>query len=272
MSIKAEVSPDIGMIYSSFGATWGKKCRYFKRKDRNYVDYAAISAASAKRLKPDIHITLATDDDTLTLKEYPVFDNIMLITDSNPYPFSGRTNACINTPYDRTICIDVDTKVLHARFFEVFDILKKYDIAGVAEPSRHNTNGIANGNDGNILKQYNYIPTSFVEINAGMLCYNKNDKVLDAFRLWLDRYEQDAGRDTGRKIACNDQQSLRSVLWDCDLELYILPFEYNYRERNIVQNDKKTFKNTLMHHSRFAQDYDEALEWHKNMKRQFNSC
>lgn len=263
MSIKTEAIPDEGMIYASFGTSWGRKCRYFKRKDRSYADYAAFSAASAKRLKPDIHITLATDDDTLTLSDYPVFDNILLITDSNPYPFSGKINTCISTPYKRTIFIDVDTKIIHERFFEVFDILKKYDIAAVAEPGRHSTNGVDNGDDGGILKQYSYIPACFTTLNSGMICYNNSEKLLNAFRMWLDRYEQDSGRDTGRKIAEGDQQALWSVLWCCDLKLYVLPFEYNYRERDIVQNNIKMFKNTLMHHSRFAQDYDEALEWRK---------
>lgn len=267
MSLKVETIADVGLIYSSFGSSWGKKCRYFKRKDKSYADYAAISAASAKEVKPDIHITLATDDDALTLKDFPVFDNITHITNTNPYPFSGKIHTCINTPYNSTIFIDVDTNILHERFFDVLDILKKYDIAAVADPVRHNTNGVDNGDDGGILKQYNYIPTCFTELNSGMICYNKNEKVLDAFRLWLDRYERDSGKGTGKKIAPGDQLAFWSVLWDCDLKLYVLPFEYNYRERNIVQDNIKTFKNTLMHHSRFAQDYDEALKWKKDKNR-----
>lgn len=252
---------DQGMLYSSFGTSWGKKCRYFKRTDRDYVDYAMISAVSAKEHKPDIHITLATDDTTIDPNDVPMFDNILTITDLNEYPFSGKVQAMIQTPYTKTIAMDVDTKILHSRFFNTLDVLDHYELAAVREPDRLVTNGVENGDDGNQLKQYSYIPTCFTELNTGLLCYVNTQAIINMLKYWLQQYEEDMGCKTGRKIAPNDQQALRAAIWRHQPSLYVLPEEYNWRKRDIVRGGNKKYLHTLMHHSRFAQDYDEALEW-----------
>lgn len=115
-------------------------------------------------------------------------------------------------PYEQILFLDSDTYICDD-LTDIFDVLKKFDIAGTQAIGRQTL-------------QRDDIPASFPELHCGMLAVNNNWMVKSLFKMWFDIYKEKPG------YYGNDQPAMREALWyNPDIKLGILPFEYCFRFR-----------------------------------------
>jgi len=178
-----------------------------------YVRSAILSAESAKKhCGPELKIHIYTDD-VDKCKASGFFDSVERI--ENPHRRS-KVDYMGLTPFKKTLFLDADTRVV-ADFTDVFFLLEKYDVAMVHAMRRAHKNP----------RFWNIqLPYSFPQLNSGVFLYRKNDKVLEFLAKWKEAFHT-AG--IGK-----DQVTLRELLWLSDLNIYVLPPEYNVRYQKFV--------------------------------------
>jgi hypothetical protein len=189
MNKDTPVVSDIGVLYAATGS--------------RYVDEAAVSAVSLKKVMPGIKIHLYTD-----LDEVPeVFDAVSKIENPRLNCYD-KVLPMLNSPFEKTLFLDTDTYVC-SELSELFKILDRFDILACHIPIQG-----ANSIEG--------IPTSFPELNTGMVAFRKSEATQQFFERWLRLYEE-----MGHKA---DQPAFRRALWeDRNIQSYQLPYEYNLR-------------------------------------------
>lgn len=110
---------------------------YVATQSDRYIEEAALSAESAKRHAPDLPVTLFTDRPAQP-RGIACFDNVVPI----PGAIAGdaRANAMINrftglerTPYERTLYLDTDARVVSSDVAALFGLLDEYDLALVED-------------------------------------------------------------------------------------------------------------------------------------------
>lgn len=177
---------------------------------KKYIDLAIQSAWSIRRSNPQINIHLFADwqaqgyEFQRSCEPFSSVENV-----SDPHYRSKVDYAC-KTPYDRTIYLDTDTKVV-TDLSDVFKVLDRFDIALAHAPER-------------VTRLRNYqmvIPDSFPQFNAGVMVYKKTEKVLKVLTDWKNTFHEAKFR--------SDQITLREALWKSDLRIATLPPEYNLR-------------------------------------------
>lgn len=172
----------------------------------DYVKEAIYSATSLRKQDPKANICLFTDKDI----KNNVFNTIKIVNMS----LRCKQKFLIETPYDKTILLDTDTYVNHD-ISDIFDMLDKYDIVGCNDYSRKR---VFPG-----IPEYMNIPYAFSELNTGVIGYKKNDNFNKFINLWNNYYKK------YKKITPWDQPSCRIALWESNINLYILPLEFNRR-------------------------------------------
>ena len=199
-------------------------------KENNYVKEAIFSAESVKKVDPDASICLFTD----TKISHKVFNEIKVVKMS----LRCKQKFLLDSPYEKTILLDTDTCVNH-NIKDIFDLLDKYDLVGCHDYSRKRIFPK--------IPEYMKIPYGFSELNTGVVGYKKNDK----FKLFIDLWNQYYNKYFS--VTPWDQPSCRIALWESNINLYILPTEYNRRALatkekciNLRKNGDKRFdKNHL---------------------------
>jgi hypothetical protein len=178
----------------------------------NYVKEAEASARSVRKWMPELPMALWTDDPSRVTKE--LFSEIHKI--ENPtFSFRDRFKPLRETPYARTLALDTDTLLIGA-VPELFEILDQYDFAACHGPVRgtHSPELMAD------------CPLAFVELNVGVMAYNRKPEIIELFNRWQARHEQQL-REFPHRISI--QPPLRRVLWESGMKFLTLPPEYNER-------------------------------------------
>ena len=203
-----------GVVYIVFD----KNRKSDKLKELRY------SVDSLKRIHPDLPITLFTDKDP-NIKN---IDNVEIVEIK-----SERVKQIYleDSPYDRTLYLDCDTKIV-GPIDSLFGLLDKYDIAATYDHMRKNPNWKG------IWGKYDQIVECFPEFAGGVILYKKSDIVKEFFKLWRTNYK-DWCKCSGR---INDQPSFRVSLWETDLNVFSLPPEFNIRSK---KNDN--IKQRILH-------------------------
>lgn len=187
----------------------------------NYLAEAFYSAKSVKKVDPLAQITLFTDQEIENKDK--VFTNIKVVKMS----LRCKQEILLLSPYEKTILLDTDTYV-NQSIRDLFQLLDKYEILGVSDYSRKRILDI---------KEYMEIPYGFSEINGGMLAFKKCDNLTLLYNLWNSYYQK------YKNITPWDQPTLRISLWESNINLYVLPIEYNRRglhtKEKCVQLKKK---------------------------------
>jgi len=186
----------IGLLYSATG--------------KRYVEEAIKSAGSYKRAMPNIPITIFTD-----LPEIASEENCFDACEQIKKPVHGPSDkfyALQNSPYDRTVFVDTDTWCLE-QCEELFRVLDRFEFAAAHAPIRA-MNFVPKG-----------VPRCFPELNTGVLAFRRTKAVKELFAEW-SRIYQDFRQ---RKKINRDQLSFRKALYFSDVNLTILPPEYNLR-------------------------------------------
>lgn len=154
---------------------------------------------------PEIPLALASDlepDASLFAHWIPI---------ENPRgTFADKIAPLAKTPFAQTVFLDTDTYLCEP-VPELFELLERCDIAMAHAPMRVT---------GKVP-----IPASFPECNSGVIAYNMNERTKYLFSNWEGFYAEQLAS-TGQP---DDQPALRRALWKSDVNLVVLPPEYNFR-------------------------------------------
>tara|TARA_B100000424_G_scaffold173848_1_gene134181 strand:- start:7087 stop:7806 length:720 start_codon:yes stop_codon:yes gene_type:complete len=177
-------------------------------KSTDYIKEAIFSAKSLRKHDPEAQITLFTNQD---IKD-DVFNEIKIVK----MDLRCKQNFLLDSPYEKTILLDTDTYVNH-NINDLFDLLEKYEMVGCNDYSRKRILSIP---------EYMNIPYGFSELNTGVIGYKKCKNFQKFNELWIHYYKK------YKQKTPWDQPSCRIALWESDINLYILPSEYNRRGKH----------------------------------------
>jgi len=151
---------------------------YVATKLDRYVEEAFLSAESAKRHAPGLHVTLFTDRPANALCALGVFDEVRPIESRSGFGLAwaeGQLDriACLaRSPYERTLHLDTDTRVFSGALAGLFQVLEDADAAMVEE---------------NPGFSYATKHTGRRMFNAGFILYRRGDLVAQWLREWEAR-------------------------------------------------------------------------------------
>ena len=188
-----------GILYITYGA--------------KYVRAAIHSARTARKHNPGLLIHLFVDA--------ACYEKFGLAKESGPFSSVGiierphrrsKVDYISQSPFERTLYLDSDTSVA-GDIKDMFDVLDRFDVAACHAMHR------------NALRKEQVwreaIPNAFSQFNGGMLLYRRTPAVQAFLRDWGESYAASGHR--------HDQITLRELLWQSDLRVYVLPPEYNVR-------------------------------------------
>ena len=140
-----------------------------------YVAEAFLSAHSARDFIPGLPITLYTDLPDVPFARSPCFSNVVPLETRRRYRSLwaegqlDRIRSLRNSPYDYTLHLDSDTRVLSPEFPELFRKLEDIDIGmAVCQP------------DVSRCAQVTRLPM----FNVGFILFRKSPAVLDLLEAW----------------------------------------------------------------------------------------
>ncbi len=150
---------------------------YVATKDERYVAEAFLSATSVKELAPDISITLFTNLEDSIFARDDCFDKVICIDTIRKYGSAwseGQLDRILclpDSPYQRTLHLDTDTRVMSSDIQGIFDCLDDCDIAMVECAP-----------DASVSRQHYGKPM----FNVGFILYRKNEAVGQLLSAWGD--------------------------------------------------------------------------------------
>ncbi len=188
--------PTQGVIYVAEGA--------------DYADLACQSAESLRRVAPDLPICLFTDQSRLPFD----FDAQKTIP---PGCTRAKIAAMAHSPFEQTLFLDCDTLVLNP-LGDLFDVLQRFDMALCHDVRRRS----------DLIKEgwRERTPYAFPQLNSGVVLYRRNAAVQSFLADWQAAYDA-AG--LGR-----DQITLKDLIWNSDLRIWVLPPEFNLRRLTML--------------------------------------
>ena len=206
---------------------------YIAYTNKKFIDEAIFSATSLKKSNPNIPVTIITDHEL----NNNCFDNVIKYP---PNRFKGircKQEFVSESPYENTIMLDTDTYIVDD-ISDLFLLLQRFDIALTHDYARkriinENSNNLPGGYMFSSFKEYSDIPYSFPEYNTGVIVYKKNEKVIEFFKQWINKYNE------MKKFTPYDQPSFRVSLWQSNLNIHTLPIEYNVRSKQTKEKNIK---------------------------------
>ena len=124
------------------------------------------------------------------------------------------------SPYERTLFADADTYVLEP-VPELFSLLDRFDCAATHEEYLNT--------DWSNRYPRTDIPSSFPELNTGILMLKRNDRMSRLLQRWSELYK--AYLDEKPEQPINDQPFFRVAIYESDVRLATLTREYNCKFR-----------------------------------------
>jgi hypothetical protein len=191
MSLQSNKS-ECGVIYVATG--------------KRFVVEAEASLATLRRSNPGLPAVLLSD---ATPAQPELWDQV--IVESELQGQGARAKLHMDrAPWERCLFLDTDTMVC-GNLSAGFALLDRFDFAGEHSHSGHHY-------------EVPGLPTSFPEINSGVLFWRKNAATQALFERWRELYDADAKKYGGRKW---DQKSLRQAVWESEVRFTNLPMSYN---------------------------------------------
>lgn len=187
-------SPSEGVLYIATG--------------KQHIQEAVYSVSSLKKHMPHVHATIFL---TEPINDHP-FDEVVMIRQLEAHnPKKDKVFYMNQSPYERTLFLDTDTYIV-SDCSELFALLDKFDLTVAHAPCR-------NGDSSN------GVPASFVEMNTGVMLFQKIALVKEFFLEWRRLYKKKCEVE----ISPLDQPSFREALFKSKLKFCTLTPEYNYR-------------------------------------------
>lgn len=172
-----------------------------------YTQAALNSARLVALTNPQLKIALFSDQD---VSDSSLIDHFFKIEAHE----TRRKHEFIHlSPFECTLYLDSDT-IVTTGLSDLFQILRKYDVAAAHVRRRDS-----------IFRLRSFeadVPRAFSQLNCGVLLYRKNERVDGLFAKWQSIYKQGGFR--------RDQIPFREALWASDVNVYVLPSEYNQRD------------------------------------------
>lgn len=188
---------------------------YIITQDSRYTEMLLNSAASLKRVMPDLPITV--------FSQFPLesadFERVIRVEGSED-GFYDKTLLMQQTPYERTLFVDADI-YLAEQVPELFTILDHFDFAATHEE-------YLNTDWWNRYPRPD-IPPSFPEFNTGILAYKRSPRMDGVLREWSALYKSFLDNHPGQKI--NDQPFFRAAAYSGEARIATLTREYNCKFR-----------------------------------------
>lgn len=148
---------------------------YVATRLEHYVAEAFLSAHSAKDVMPDLPVTLFTDLVDSVFAKGDCFDKVIRIETQNNYRSRwadgqlDRIKCLLRSPYERTLHIDTDTRIMTPEVGSLFSRLDAIDIA-MAECQM----------DASVSAAHYGQPM----FNVGVILYKKSENVVRLFDEW----------------------------------------------------------------------------------------
>lgn len=180
---------------------------------KKYLTECIQSALSAKKVMPDIPISLWTDKNTGL--DRSIFESIHIFR--NPkYSLFDKIKPLLETKYKKTLFVDTDTYFIGS-IYEISMLLDRFELAYAHAPWRLSKSG---------SRFINEIPICFPEPNTGVIAYRKNDSVMQVIKNWELIYAKQL---EGENPPKHDQPAFRKALYFSEVRSTVLPPEYNIR-------------------------------------------
>lgn len=224
------------------GASRANKCMsdgylYFSGGRSSFLREAASSAATVRQHDPLAEICLIHDHSPAALSEgdISVFNHVEAVNLPHglPGPFDGQARcflakiqAMIQSPFERTLFLDSDTRVL-AEVRTLFVLLNRFDMAAAHGPITQKPQGPED--------PLSEVPDCFPELNTGVVLFRNNDRVGRFLAEWKALFQNPASGLFRKHGQGGEQVSFRYLLWKRpEISLFILSCEgmpnlYNYR-------------------------------------------
>ncbi len=188
---------------------------YIITQDSRYTGLLLNSAASLKRVMPELPITV--------FSQFPIsssaFENVVRV-DGSKDGFYDKTLFMQRSPYERTLFIDADTYVVDP-VPELFTILDQFDFAATHEE-------YSNTDWWNRYPRPD-IPASFPEFNTGIMAFKRSLRMDRLLQDWAALYRAFIESNPGKEI--NDQPFFRAAVYGNDARAATLTREYNCKFR-----------------------------------------
>ena len=188
---------------------------YIITQDSRYTQLLLNSAASLKRVMPDLPITVFSQFPI----ESPNFERVVRVEGSED-GFYDKTVFFQQTPYERTLFVDADIYFVEP-VSELFSILDHFDFAATHEE-------YLNTDWWNRYPRPD-IPASFPEFNTGILAYKRSPRMDSLLKDWSSLYKSFIAAHPGEKI--NDQPFFRAAVYSNEARFATLTREYNCKFR-----------------------------------------
>lgn len=178
-----------------------------------FLDEAKVSVESLRRVNPDAHVTLVTDEP----RDDGAFDRVVVLEPPGPSEDGWKdgtlfkVQALRSTPYERTFFIDTDTWFCEP-CDELFDLLDHFQLLLCHAPGDRST--VVRG--GEPLRGY-------YPYNTGVLVYTSDEATDALFQRWREVYEEKF------ELYPHDQTPFMEALLDVDVRTYVLQSNYNFR-------------------------------------------
>jgi len=192
--ITMETSPanSTGIVYSVFGEP--------------HTLEAIRARKQCNRVWPNAPAVLFTDLPALVPSGLFMDVQALQVTSSKALKIA----AMLESPFDRTLFLDSDTWLCEP-IPELFELLGRFDLLAAHAPVR-------------MSMEQSGIPASFPEYNAGVICFNRTDRVIAMLERWLELFDRHGDLCSGK-----DQPWLRQALYESKVAIGTLPPEYNLR-------------------------------------------
>ncbi|MGO9849842.1 MAG: hypothetical protein ACLPKT_25560 [Methylocella sp.] len=185
-----------GIIYSATGAA--------------YVGEAIASATSSLRYNDLPHLIFCDNIPSISAPAGIEFSTFA----PSGEPFLDKIRTIRRSLFEQTIFLDTDTFVT-ANVSELFDLLKRFDIAATHAP------GYIKCNDRGQSE-------AFYDFNTGVIVYRTSVEMDKFLAAWETLYSAWSAAPPFRPLG-TDQPSFRRALWESRLSVYVFGPEYNYR-------------------------------------------
>ena len=185
-----------------------------------YRSEARKSAQSARAYVGDTPIVLCTD----FLDTAPMFDFVFTLQDP-AFSFIDKINGLLRVDATNILFLDTDTRVC-GDLNSAFRLLERFDLAA-AHASWRFSPTLENGKVIDHAYRSDEIPASFVDFNTGVIAIRKSPKVVAFLESWLETYLDQLSRPGGKPA--NDQAAFAEAVWRSNLDVYVLPPEFNCR-------------------------------------------
>lgn len=191
-----------------------KKGILYLATGEKYRSEALCSAEVVKKICPDLPIAIITD-----YASEPIDNMFSFVIELEEPSFSFRDKTWIfeYTPFNWTLFIDTDAYIMEP-IDEIFDLLQNFDLSITIDAYGDNP-------------PYCMAPSSFPELNTGVILFKKNRELIKLGSKWRENYDLIQKKELPNH---SDQGAFRNALLESCLRFSILPNEFNAHDFGMI--------------------------------------